>query len=43
MAFEPFGYGNQWYDGIGSRGLQSKKFAVVLLVVIMLAIIWEYS
>ena len=43
MAFEPFGYGNRWYDRLGGRGLKPKEFAVVLPIVIVLAIIWELS
>ncbi len=43
MAFEPFGYGDRWYDRLGGGRLKPKQFAVLLLVVVTVAIIWELS
>lgn len=43
MAYEPFGYGNRWYDRLGGRNLKPKEFAVLLLVVVILAAAWEFS
>jgi len=43
MAFEPFGYGNRWYDRLGGRNLKPKEWAVVLLVVVIVATIWAIS
>ena len=43
MAFEPLGHGSRWYDRLGGRNLKPKEFAVILLVVVTLAILWEFS
>lgn len=43
MAFEPFGYGGRWYVRIGGRKLKTKEFAVVLLIVVVLATLWQLS
>jgi hypothetical protein len=43
MAFEPFGYGDRWYDRLGGRGLKPKEFTVLLLVIVIVGIIWELS
>ena len=43
MAFEPFGYGDRWYDRLGGRNLKPKDYAVVLLIVVVMAVIWQLS
>lgn len=41
MAFEPFGYGDRWYDRIGGRNLRPAEFAMALLVVVIISILWQ--
>jgi hypothetical protein len=43
MAFEPFGYGNRWYDRVGGRKLRPKEMAIMFLIVMTLAMIWQLS
>jgi hypothetical protein len=43
MAFEPFGYGDRWYDRVGGRKLRPKEMAVAFLIVVVLAVIWQLS
>ncbi|WP_212611423.1 hypothetical protein [Sphingomonas gellani] len=42
-AFGPFGYSNRWYDRLGGRNFNPKEFAMLLLVVVILAAIWQLS
>jgi len=41
MPFEPFGHGDQWYDRLGGRNLKPKEFAIVLIVIVVIAITWQ--
>ena len=41
MAFEPFGYGDRWYDRVGGRKLKLKEFAAVTLIVLAVIVIWQ--
>jgi hypothetical protein len=42
-AHEPFGYCSRWYDRVGSGKLKVKEFAVALLTIVMLVLIWQLS
>ena len=42
MSFEPFGYGNRWYDRLVGRGLKPKEFAGLLLIVGVLITGWHF-
>ena len=43
MAFEPLGYGKRWYDRLHAGVLKPKEFAVSLLIVAVLIVMWELS
>lgn len=43
MAFEPFGHGDRWYDRLGGGSLKPKDYAVLLLIIVVLAVIWQLS
>ncbi len=43
MAFEPFGYGDRWYDRLGGGKLKPKERAIVFAVIVVLAIVWQVS
>ena len=43
MAHEPFGYGSRWYDRVSSGEPKVKEFAVALLTIVMLVLIWQLS
>ena len=42
MSFEPFGYGNRWYDRLGGHRLKSKEFAGLLLIAGVLIGGWHF-
>jgi hypothetical protein len=43
MAFEPFGYGNRWYDRVGGRKLKLKEFAAGCLIVVAVLMLWHFA
>ena len=43
MAFEPFGYGNRWYDRVGGGKLKLNEFAAVCLIVVAVVVIWQLA
>lgn len=41
MAFEPFGYGDRWYDRVGGRKLRPMEMAAAFLIVVVVVVAWQ--
>ena len=42
MSYEPFGYGNRWFDRIGGRRLKAGEFALTLVIVVTVIVIGHF-
>lgn len=43
MAFEPFGFGDRWYDRLGMGLVTPIQFGVLLFAVIILIVAWQFG
>jgi hypothetical protein len=43
MAFEPFGYGKRWQDRLAGGVLKPKEFALSLLIVGIVVLVWQLT
>lgn len=43
MAFEPLGFGERWYDRLAMGLVTPKQFGILLAVVIISIVAWQFG